>query len=119
MGSTQIHRSQPLRADQAGRRARPPSPGNDTTCPVDTSVVAKTADWLVEMRNDDVNTFFSVAYLLHRLCGMSLTDASRTMIRVHERRRAEIGRFTSQDEAEELAARLQTFGLHAMVRGPR
>ncbi len=87
--------------------------------PGDTLIVTEAAGWLVEVRNDDVNTFFSVTYLLHRVCGISLADASRTMIQVHERRRAEVGRFTSQDEAEQLAARLQKVGLHAMVRGPR
>ena len=87
--------------------------------PGDTWIVPDVAGWLVQVRNDDVNTFFGVAYLLHRVCGMCFAAASRTMVRVHEGRRAEVGRFASQDEAERLAARLQTFGLHAMVRGPR
>jgi ATP-dependent Clp protease adapter protein ClpS len=78
--------------------------------------VAEATGWQVDVCADDVNTSHAVAYLLHRLCGMSLQDALRTTTRTHELGSAEIGRFDSQDEAEQLAARLQTYGLHAVVR---
>ncbi|HEY3752716.1 MAG TPA: ATP-dependent Clp protease adaptor ClpS [Pseudonocardiaceae bacterium] len=81
--------------------------------------MAEAAGWQVDVCDDDVNTMHAVAYLLHRVCGMSLQDALRTMTTTHEQGSAEIGRFDSQDEAEQLAARLQTYGLHAVVRGNR
>jgi ATP-dependent Clp protease adapter protein ClpS len=72
--------------------------------------------WRVVVGNDDVNMMSAVAYLLHRICGMSLPDAVQAMRRVHEHGAAEVGRFSGQDEAEQLAARLQSHGLHGQVR---
>jgi ATP-dependent Clp protease adapter protein ClpS len=79
--------------------------------------VAEALGWQVDMCDDDINTVHAVAYLLHRVCGMSQQDALRTMIQTHEEGSAEIGRFDSQDEAEQLVARLRTYGLRAVVRG--
>lgn len=69
------------------------------------------------MCDDDVNTVHAVAYLLHRVCGLSPQDAARVSVSSSTAGSAEVGRFASQDEAEQLAARLQTYGLHAVVRG--
>lgn len=77
------------------------------------------ADWRVDVRDDDVNTRHAVTYLLHRLCGMSVHQAAATMARVHRDGSAEVARFGEQDAAERLAVRLQTYGLHATVRGIR
>ncbi|MCP2167753.1 ATP-dependent Clp protease adaptor protein ClpS [Goodfellowiella coeruleoviolacea] len=69
------------------------------------------------MLDDDVNTMVTVTYLLRHVAGLSPDDAAWTMLRVHEQGSAEVARFAELAEAEQLAVRLQSFGLHGLVWG--
>jgi ATP-dependent Clp protease adapter protein ClpS len=80
------------------------------------SGMTKETGWRVVVRNDDVNTAGAVAYLLHRICGTSLPDVSRAMLRAHAQGWIDVGWFAGQDEAEQLTARLQLYGLHGQMR---
>ncbi|WP_344883040.1 ATP-dependent Clp protease adaptor ClpS [Allokutzneria multivorans] len=69
------------------------------------------ASWRVLVWDDDVNTTHVVQYVLYRVCGMSLIDAARTMIMIHQHGYAEVARFTERAEAERLVAGLMVCGL--------
>ncbi|SHE96396.1 ATP-dependent Clp protease adaptor protein ClpS [Streptoalloteichus hindustanus] len=66
--------------------------------------------------NDDINTTTTVAYLLHRLCALSVPGAVGLTRQVHERGSGMVGCFRGREEAEAFAARLQLHGLHGVVR---
>lgn len=72
--------------------------------------------WRVELVNDDVNIVCVVVHLLRTHCAFSESDATRLATEVDTRGRAEVGAFTDQGSAEELAVTLQRRGLTAVVR---
>lgn len=72
--------------------------------------------WRVSVLDDEVNTFTLVAYVLHRFTDLPVADAWHRTTFVHEQGSAIVARFGARETAEQLAARLQVWGLHAVVR---
>ncbi|WP_040925671.1 ATP-dependent Clp protease adaptor ClpS [Saccharomonospora marina] len=71
--------------------------------------------WRVRLHNDEVNSAPQVTYALNRVCGKPPEEAVELMLEVHSRRIAEVATFAEREAAEELAVRLQRYGLHASV----
>ncbi|MFB9905839.1 ATP-dependent Clp protease adaptor ClpS [Allokutzneria oryzae] len=69
------------------------------------------ASWRVLVWDDDVNTTHVVQYVLYRVCGMTLIDAARTMITIHQQGYAEVARFPERADAERLVSGLMVCGL--------
>jgi ATP-dependent Clp protease adapter protein ClpS len=74
-----------------------------------------TGGWQVVLWDDDANTEATAAYVLHRVAGLTLAEATDIPARVHRDRTVTVASFAERHEAEVLAARMQVFGLHAGV----
>jgi ATP-dependent Clp protease adapter protein ClpS len=71
--------------------------------------------WRVVLWNDDINSVTTVAFVLHRLIGMSIGKALDLPHEVHERGVMEIAVLDDREQAEMMVARMQVFGLHGGV----
>lgn len=73
--------------------------------------------WLVVVHNDDVHTFADVAYVMREVYGLPPGRGWALAAEVHERGETDLTWCAGREQAEELAGRIQLFGLRATVRG--
>ncbi|TCO62548.1 hypothetical protein EV192_102687 [Actinocrispum wychmicini] len=67
------------------------------------------------LRDDDINTGATVAFVLHRVVGLPLDQAMDIPARLEGGQMASVAYLSDQHDAEVLAARMQVFGLHSEV----
>lgn len=72
-------------------------------------------NWQVVVRDDDVNTFCVVSFILRRVTGLPHELAEQRMLEVHERGRSVVAQLRTRDDAERMVVTLQVYGLHATV----
>ncbi|MFE0024308.1 hypothetical protein [Amycolatopsis sp. NPDC059021] len=72
-------------------------------------------EWIVEIRDDNVNSHSSVAFVVHRLLGVSPELGFELAADVQRSGAVELTPRPGPD-AERLVADLQVFGLHATLR---
>ncbi|GAA4532774.1 ATP-dependent Clp protease adaptor ClpS [Amycolatopsis samaneae] len=71
--------------------------------------------WIVEIHNDEVNTYAGVALIAHRLLGLPQDQGYELAADLHHSESVELTPRPGP-EAERLVADLQVFGLHATLR---
>ncbi|GAA5154744.1 ATP-dependent Clp protease adaptor ClpS [Amycolatopsis dongchuanensis] len=72
--------------------------------------------WAVVVHNDNANTFVGVAYVMGRVFGLPVDRGFEFADDVHESGEATVTWCSTQEAAEQLAARLQVHGLRATIR---
>jgi ATP-dependent Clp protease adaptor protein ClpS len=70
--------------------------------------------WAVVVWNDPINLMSYVVFVFKRVLHMSLSDATRHMMEVHEKGKSVVARET-QEKAELLVHQLQAYGLQATM----
>ena len=72
-------------------------------------------DFRVVVHKDAVNTVAVVVDVLNRACGLPPADAVSVARQIHDEGKATVGLAVTRADAEEMVARVQGFGLLAMI----
>jgi ATP-dependent Clp protease adapter protein ClpS len=72
-------------------------------------------DFRVVVHNDALNTFALIVDVLNRVCALPPADAVTVARQIHNEGRATVGLAMTRADAEAMVARVQGFGLLAMI----